>query len=227
MHRFISAFDLSQNELEVTDRELLHQWSRVLRFDAGETVTLVDGKGNEAVAMIEELTKSLARLKILDHKEISREPKRRVHLYQALLKRENFELVAQKAVEVGVTALIPLITDHTVKLGLKIERVQKIMKEAAEQSGRTVVPHVVEPVSFAKALQARDGGRQAVLFQMDAPGFQPGNDEIDVFVGPEGGWSRQELEMAAKHGLQIASLGPTILRAETAGIIACYLAAQQ
>lgn len=223
MHRFIGDFDLSQEAVEITDRDLLHQWSRVLRLQEGSEVVLVDGKGLEATAVINELLKSLAKLVIVSRANVSREPKRRVHLYQALLKRENFELVAQKAVEVGAYALIPLITDHTVKLGLKTERVQKIMKEAAEQSGRGMVPLVVEPVSLAQALKQRDTMRPGIFFDIDAPVLTPvPNEDVDIFIGPEGGWSLQEKEMAAKHGLQNASLGSTILRAETAAIVATY-----
>lgn len=226
MHRFIGNFDFSHDTIDVGDPELLHQWLKVLRFGKGETLILADGKGTEVTATIEELMKSFAVLKIVSRQEVSREPKRRVHLYQALLKRENFEWVAQKAVEVGAYALQPLITDHTVKLGLRTDRVQKIMKEAAEQSGRTIVPRVQEPVSFAQALKQRDVKRPGVLFQMDAAPFSGAGEEMDIFIGPEGGWSAQELAMAKKHGLQTASLGKTVLRAETAATVATYLAAQ-
>ena len=155
------------------------------------------------------------------------EPARAVTLYCSLLKREHFAWVAQKAVEVGVAEIVPIISARTIKLAFKKERVQKIMHEAAEQSGRGVVPILHAPMRFAEALGHAIGkNNSSVLFDISGKPLRAitiiGGNRIGIFIGPEGGWDSTELEAAHTKNFQITSLGKLTLRAETAAIIGVH-----
>ena len=158
LHRFIGDFDLKKGNLSITDGDFLNQARNVLRLKIGDRFILSDGKGKEAEGILEGLDKKSALVHISNRSENKNEPERKVVLYCALIKRENFEWVAQKATEVGVSTIVPLISERTVKLNLKKERLGKIIKEAAEQSGRTVVPSLSDPMDFNDALvEAKKG----------------------------------------------------------------------
>jgi 16S rRNA (uracil1498-N3)-methyltransferase len=153
-------------------------------------------------------------------------PHRRVTLYCSLLKKENFEFVVQKATEIGVEKIVPVISERTIKTNLNIPRLSLIALEAAEQSGHSFVPQINEPVAFKKALASATG--DAVFFApggMDAgSALEKTGDFLGVFIGPEGGWSEAELALAKERYLPVCNLGSSILRGETAAIIASYLA---
>lgn len=227
--RFFVDADIMADTVELTDAVLLAQWRTVLRLQAGNEVILIGGDRMEALAIINELTKSHASLTVVDRYRNEREPHRAVTLYCAILKRENFEWVAQKAVEAGVTRLVPLLTERTVKLGFKRERLETIMREAAEQSGRGAMPVLSEPMAFADAL--RDSAAVSARYFFDTgdnvrPSADKG-DAVALFIGPEGGWSESERATAASEGVASASLGKRILRAETAAVVATYLFANE
>jgi 16S rRNA (uracil1498-N3)-methyltransferase len=147
-------------------------------------------------------------------------------LYQAVPKGRHMDLVAEKATEVGVSALVPLVTEHgVVKLdggGEKVERWRRVCTAAARQSLRLRVPEVREPMTFAEAAAA--AGDEGVLLHNEP--VLPRLEEVvpdapvALFVGPEGGWSASELDLARRLGLRLAQLGPYRLRSETAGIVA-------
>ncbi|TAL13886.1 16S rRNA (uracil(1498)-N(3))-methyltransferase [Patescibacteria group bacterium] len=225
-HRFIIDFDSSQRQVAITDKEIINQITHVLRLGKGDSITLCDGKLTEATATIISFDKKSITLAI-EHIHVGeRESKILATLYCAILKRENFELVAQKATEIGVSAIVPIISQRTVKLDLRHERLQKIIKEAAEQSGRTVVPMLHPAISLKDALEKLPSNHSAFFF--DASG-EPVKQtaqitkEISIFIGPEGGWDGSELALAKTHHCIIKSLGNLTLRAETAAIIASYL----
>lgn len=233
MNRFLGNFDFQQKSLRIVDRDFWHQVKNVLRLEIGEEVVLVDGRGKEAIAKIVEYNKDFVGVEILEVKTSQNEPTRQVVLYCSILKHENFELVAQKATEVGVAEIVPIICERTVKTGLKYERLRKIIKEAAEQSGRGVVPKLREAISFKEAaIGAKD---DSVNFLFDAVGAkllmsdinslaQQKKARVGVFIGPEGGWGEKEIILAKEAGFKITSLGKLTLRAETAAIVAVYLA---
>jgi len=183
-----------------------------------------------------------------------------IYLYCAILKRENFELVAQKTTELGVSKIIPIITDRTVKQGLKIDRLEKIIREAAEQSGRGRLPDLSEAVELESIMENELEGVNVFFHvaEIHTPrreytpplsrGELPldhkdeemsiclpikkdsgGHQRINLFVGPEGGWSKKEIEIAEKlvaenKNWQFAKVSPTTLRAETAAIISVFWA---
>ncbi|MEK7110295.1 MAG: RsmE family RNA methyltransferase [Patescibacteria group bacterium] len=230
LQRFFGEFDLAGRALRVTDRELLSQWKNVLRLKAGDRVVLADGAGNESVAALRSFTKDGAEFDILERMRNFAEPARQVVLYCAILKRENFEFVAQKATEAGVADIVPLVTGRTVKLGMKLERLEKIIKEAAEQSGRGIVPRLRAPVSFQDAVDmAAEDGRLNLFFHTDGAAGLPNDiseaEEVNVWIGPEGGWDEAEAAAARFAEFRFTSLGLLTLRAETAAVIATYLVA--
>ena len=226
LHRFIGKFDLSKKELSINDGDFINQVKNVLRLKTGNKLILCDGKLDEAVAKILLLAKDKAELEILEIIKNKNEPENYVILYCPILKKENFEIAVQKAVEVGVKEIVPIITTRTVKLGLNKDRLEKIIKEAAEQSGRGFLPVLGEPINFDEALKSAKENGLNLFFQAGYP--QLGHSmskfkKIGVFVGPEGGWTEGEIKIAQSNGFTIVGLGKTILRAETAAAIASYL----
>ncbi len=220
-HRFIGPYDLRSAEIVLED-DAARQMALVLKMRHGEIVLLCDGKGREAAFEILEFKKTSVRLKrIGDASDVDTEPMKQVTLYASILKRENFELIVQKATECGVLRIVPVISQRTIKKDVKLERLREIAREAAELSGRGVVPEVSEPVKFEQALEQAEG--QKYFFDAEGKSFLPTGERISLFVGPEGGWTEEEHDLAMKSGCSIAGLGPRMLRGETAAIVATFV----
>jgi 16S rRNA (uracil1498-N3)-methyltransferase len=225
LHRFIGDFDLSSSVVVSRDIELINQIKNVLHLPVGRQVVLFVGDGREVVASIEMINKNEVIFKILEQSKNEKESQRDVTLFCSILKKENFELVCQKATECGVKRIVPLISDRTIKTGLKKERLEKIVKEASEQSGRALIPEMGEACSLKEAL-AFSKGEVKIFF--DASGedlpLKIDGEKIAIFIGPEGGWTDKELLLAKEYSCSVAKLGNFILRGETAAIVASYLA---
>lgn len=228
-HRFIGNFDLTKKELVVSDRDFINQAKNVLRFRPGDKIILCDSHSNEAIAEFKQLGRFPSKLEISEVYKNQNEPEKYAILYCPVLKKENFELVAQKAVEVGIKEITPVITKRTVKFGLNYERLNKIIKEAAEQSGRGILPKLNEVINFEWAVATAKNSNDTNLFfdineRLVDTGLRRGfKSKIGVFVGPEGGWSEEEIEIAKNANFTFASLGKTTLCAETAAIAASYM----
>lgn len=229
-HRFLISEKLNIGILELSDTELIHQVSSVLRLKAGDQLLLLDGYGLEATACIDSVERKKILVRILSVADKQEENAlRTVTLYCSVLRRENFEWVVQKATEVGVSTIVPLLTERTVKTGVRMDRLTRIMREAVEQCGRTVLPILHDPIQYQEAL--KKSTEQSFFFHLSGAqkdwknGIKNGSD-ISVWIGPEGGWSDAEVEQAAERGFVMSSLGPLALRAETAAIIATYEACQ-
>lgn len=227
IHRFIGNFDFSAPILKISDTDLIHQLIDVLRFKINSQFILVSSN-QEARVRLQKILPNQLLVEVEDMTAAVSESAISVTLYCALLKRDNFELVAQKATEVGISTLVPLLTEHTVKQGLRPERLQAIMKEAAEQSGRVTIP-VLKPITtFTQAMA--DAQSLDQIWFCASSGKDSKADaskaaaSIGVFIGPEGGWSKPELELVASLPIEPVSLGSLTLRAETAAIVASYLA---
>jgi len=222
IHRFISDFDLSKKELEI-EGEIAHQIIKVLKLKLGEKIELCNEKHISAMADICKIEKNSVFLKI---EKIIQDTKKEteITLFCSILKKENFEMVVQKTTEIGISKIIPIITSRTIKTGLNLERLKKIAKEASEQSGRVIVPEISEPNEFANVIEIAKG--ENILFDKSGSNFTI-NDKlkpINLFIGPEGGWTEREIEIAKNHNFKIATLGSLTLRGETAAIISTYLA---
>jgi 16S rRNA (uracil1498-N3)-methyltransferase len=196
----------------------------VLRLRVGETVAVFNGIGGEFLCEIETIGKKESVLKIIE--EItpkSPESNLNLTLAVAILKGEKFDLVIQKAVELGVTKFIPIITKRTdVKLkdaDKKLERWRKIILESSKQCGRAMLMEVTETVELNKFIQSQNGAK--ILFtERNGKSFSSikSNQNLTAVIGSEGGWEDSEIELAQQNGFQIITLGGRILRAETAVI---------
>ena len=152
LNRFIGDFDLSKNEIIIKNSENIKQIKGVLRLEIGDHIILLDGKGKEIEVEITSVSKELVQTKFIKNIKIN-ESERKVKLYLAILKKENFELAVQKAVECGVSEIIPIITERTIKTGLNTVRLEKIILEATEQCGRSIVPKLHEIIKFEDAIR--------------------------------------------------------------------------
>jgi len=215
IHRFIGRIE---------DEEISRQIRDILKLHAGEQIIISDGKGNDELVEITGVGKPIT-YKTIKKLEVEK-PKREVSLYLAILKKENFELAVQKAVECGVSSITPVITERTIKTGLNIERLQKIIKEANEQSGRSIVPTLSPISNFKDALNDGSQSEEKIIFHLvDNPYVSDKKEKnISIFVGPEGGFSEKEIELAKEAGFIAASLGPLTLTGVTAAIVGTYRA---
>lgn len=223
-HYFIGGFDLAKNDITCLDTEIVHQISSVLKLKIDEEVVLGDGQGRGVVAKISQISKKeIIFSKISDLPAKNNDKK--VVLFAAALKRDSFEWLLQKATEVGVSEIVPLITDRTIKTGFNHKRWEKIVKEAAEQSQNLWLPTIGKEKSLKEALQTAEGLK--VFFDPVGKNFQEikkTNNTISLFIGPEGGFSERELELVKNSEVVLVNLGDAIMRAETAATVAVYLA---
>ncbi|MFP5248050.1 MAG: RsmE family RNA methyltransferase [Thermoanaerobaculia bacterium] len=205
-----------------------HHSIRVVRARAGEEVELFDRNGNAAHGTVESIERDHAII-LAGEPLPSRESPLRIHLAMSIIQLEKFELVLQKATELGVRSFIPLVTERIElrreRYSGKMERWNRIVFEAVKQSGRTHVPQLEEPMELEDVL-ARPGTK--IVFDADAePSSIKALDEVTLLIGPEGGWSEDELRLAREKGCLFQRLGPRRLRAETAAIVAATVIASR
>lgn len=225
IHRFIEKFE-GQGSYKIVSVERYNQIVNVLRLTVGAQIIVVDGKGSEGKAEITKIGNSTIEIHIRDVVQ-KIDYLREVYLFCNILKNDNFELVVQKATELGVVSIIPITTERTVKLNLNRTRLEKIIEEAVEQSGRVTIPTLEDSANFINAIEYAKKFDEIIMFeqhiQNDTMNIKS-NAKIAVFVGPEGGWTNEEIYYGKKNGAHFISLGPTTLRAETAAIIGTYAA---
>ena len=203
-----------------------------LRMKKGESLVLCHGKGREAEAVIREAFPESVVLDITERRDSIAEPKTEVVLYQALPKFDKLEYIIQKSVELGVSKIVPVLSSRCISrpdektMKKKLERLRKIADEAAKQSGRGKLPEVGELLSFKNAVAEMVKAETPIFFFEHAE--YPLHEimekrrggKIAMMVGSEGGFSEEEAAFAAEKGALIASLGPRILRCETAPVAA-------
>jgi 16S rRNA (uracil1498-N3)-methyltransferase len=214
------------------------QMRRVLRLSPGDIVAALDGQGTEYRVTLVSLRDNEAIGTIEEQRTLDSEPRLAVTLFQALLPREKFEHVLQKSTEVGVRRIVPLATERSLVpaaavSGSRLVRWRRIVQEASEQAGRAVLPDLEEPLSLAEALEQRKGQPALLAWEQEASlslrqallSLRPRlGDGLGIFVGPEGGFSQVEAQAAREAGVTVVSLGPLILRAETAGPVLAAVA---
>jgi len=231
MHRFfIFPPDRIDGEgVVIVSDDLLHQLRNVLRFNVSERMILCDNTGYEYEVEVSEISKNEIVGKLIEERLNAVEPKLEISLYVGLLKNpERFEFILQKATEVGVSEFVPLITDRTEKLSLnKIERLRRILKEAAEQSGRGIIPVLKDPVKLKDLFRSSIDDEEVNLFATPEAEMSLRRvinkiskiKKINLFVGPEGGFTKKEVFEAEEHGMITFHLEKRILRTETAAIV--------
>ncbi len=229
IHRFITEYKKSGDHIEINNEEIVHQILDVLKLRTGEICSISNGDGFEYKSEIEEISKNRIVYKIIEVEIKNNEPERKVTLYQSILKKENFELVLQKASEMGIQNIVPIINERTVKTNLNFERLAKIAREASELSGRTNVTNVLEIVDFEESIMT-DKNTDKILFditgELNASSQKLDAKSLSIYIGPEGGFTEKEIAFAKQCGAKVYNLGSLTLRGETAGIIASYLALQ-
>jgi 16S rRNA (uracil1498-N3)-methyltransferase len=224
--RFFVTESLGGATVTLADPALVHQIGAVLRLRPGDAVLLLDGGGDEVIVRLDAVERKLVTGTVESRRAGAAEPRTRVTLYVALLRGERFEWVLQKATELGAAAFVPVQFRHSLADRAdekKLERWRRIIREAAEQSCRALLPPLSAPVSFNQACAAAGPG--LLLYEGAAPPLRDALGAarpvaLSLFTGPEGGIAEEELTTAERHGIMSVSLGPRILRAETAPIAA-------
>jgi 16S rRNA (uracil1498-N3)-methyltransferase len=205
----------------------------VLRCRTGDDLVIFNGTGQCLHAVISEITRKQVTVQVIEKYPCNLESPVNIHLMQGILKGGKMDFVIQKTTELGIKEITPFISERgTVRETGKTDRWRKIAEEASRQSGRNRVPLIHAPVSFRNLFQSQSGvQRQGCIFYeeggvplkslAESLSVQPA--EILILIGPEGGFTGDEVAIAKEHGFFIASLGKRILRAETAAISAVTL----
>ncbi len=223
IHRFFLDSTIGdKDKVKITDKNIVHQIKDVLRLDAGNEVILLDGTGIEFSGRIESLNKKevVVFKEKLKKADVKKDEKFELHIFASIMKKDNFEWVLQKATEIGVSRITPVISERTEKNKLNMDRADKIVREAAEQSGRTDLPFLDEPIKLSVALKIAEG--TPLILDIHAPKINISEirelKKVCVFVGPEGGWGQRDKELFDKRKVEYISLGKNVLRAETASV---------
>ena len=223
LHRFyIPPDDLElEHTVWVHHKGLLNQWLRVLRYQTNEELVLFDGVGNDRLYKITKIEPDGVKLELITQMK-RKLPKNHIYLFFSLLKKDKNEWVLQKGTELGVRNFVPIIASRSEKTGLNRERVNKIVIEAAEQCGRSDIPNVREPLELKTALnEYKDKVQILVCDESLDKNTNIGNEPVGIFIGPEGGWTKDEIDQFEKVNANHFHLGNLTLRAETAAIAAC------
>ncbi len=233
------AFAADTSSVRLSAEETRHARD-VLRLERGEEVCVFDGEGQEYRCSIAQLNRDSVKVDVLDHVEPARpESLLDLMLGVALLKGEKFDLVVQKATELGATRFIPILTNRAdVRIRSdddakrKLMRWQRIVLEATKQCGRARLMKIDAPVAFAELIERAEQGDELRLMFAEREGSPLSEVLKDLelmpakaiaLIGPEGGWTDGEIDEANKNGWRIVMLGGRVLRAETAAIVAVTL----
>jgi 16S rRNA (uracil1498-N3)-methyltransferase len=236
MHRFfLPPASIGPNRVTFP-AEVSRQLNLVLRLKPGTMVTVLDGTGIEYSVTLTEVNSNTSLGDIIDNRAAATEPHTHLTLLLGLTQREKFEWMLQKCTEVGVTMFVPVISSRSlVQSGREVlgkyERWQRILREAAEQSHRGVIPGLHEPMTLKEAVNLADFSEHCRLIPWEeekslsirAALIQNRSEKVVLAVGPEGGFSEAEVSMAKLAGFLPVSLGPRILRMETAAITSASL----
>ncbi len=248
MHRFfLPAGCIVDGEVHFP-AEITHQLIHVLRLQASQRLVVLDNEGSEFEVELRQLAPRQAIGKIVSTQPAGGEPQVRLALYLCLTQREKFEWMLQKCTEVGAAEFTPVISSRSLvqdagEVGKKLPRWRKIVQEAAEQSQRGRIPQINPPLTFAAACEKAvtdsslalipwegeyHSSNRRSLREMLAEFVPPGAKVLDepgiaILIGPEGGFSDEEVALAKTRGLLPVSLGLRILRVETAAVVAAAL----
>ncbi len=236
-HRFYAPPTQHHGSTIRLDGEESHHLARVLRLAEDARAFVFDGEGLEWECEITRISKSEVELEITRQLDDPVESPLDLTLAQALIKGDKFDWVVQKATEVGVSRIVPLVTDHSEvrrfedQAEQRLRRYRRISLEALKQCGRRRLVKIVEPVTLADfcASEAANEARGSNLIFSEREGRSMHDvaghpvNKINLFVASEGGWSESELETAEAYQFLPIRLGPRILRTETAAIVAVTL----
>ena len=239
MYRFFvdPPVELTPGALVMLPPPVSHQVGRVLRLRPGDRIVLLDGSGREAEVALTAFGHDGVQGEVLACRAVPPPPGPAVTLYQAVLKGDRFAWVLQKATELGVAALVPVVTERTIvpwaeaAEGPRNARWARIVREAAEQCRRATLPTLHPPLRWPAACRRMADSGAAVLLPWEeataplGPALAAARaaPAVHAAIGPEGGFAPAEMDLARAAGLAPVSLGPRILRAETAALAVCAL----
>lgn len=239
-HFFVPPSSIQGNEVTLSGPQS-HQIVRVLRMRPGDVIVVLDNSGWEIETELVAVDPNQVEGRVLHRRLAAGEPRTKVSLYQSVPRSKRFEPVLQKGTELGIVEFVPVIAERCIISDLedvekKRARWQVIIQEAAEQSRRGRKPALSRATLFARACEQARGtkGLSLILWEEeDSRSLRhvlrtppPGREDhwppftINLFVGPEGGFAIDEVDLARRYGLVAVTLGPRILRTETAGIVA-------
>lgn len=208
-----------------------HYLASVVRCKVGDIIEVIDGKGNAYEAEISEISKNDVFVDIKGKAVLGDESAFNIAICQGILKGDKMDMVVQKTTELGVAEIFPIITERClVRETKKVKRWRKIAEEAAEQCGRSIIPEVHDPIDISLLFTGHGSKRGFIFWEegglslkesIQRLHFSPSQQDMPVYIaiGPEGGLTANEVDMAEKDGLIRTSLGKRILRAETAAIV--------
>ena len=231
---FVDPGAVGSDTITVTEGDYNHI-RNVLRMRIGEAITVCDGQGTEYACTVDSYGERECILRISERIPSTVELPVAITLCQGLPKKDKMELIIQKAVELGVVRVVPVMCERTIvkledpkKEARKVERFGAIAEAAAKQSGRGIVPEVTHPITWKQAVNDANARGDILLVPYEnALGMRATTDAfadaikasgVSIFIGPEGGLTREEVSYAEQSGAKIISLGRRILRTETAGI---------
>lgn len=230
MHRFFVSPDSIQNGTVRFNTAHAHQLRDVLRMRVYDIVVVLDNTGSEYRVVLKQLERTRVEGEIAERLQSTAEPRTQIILHQALLKADKFEWVLQKGTELGIAAFSPIVSERSVRdVGKnKLARWTQIVTEAAEQSGRGKIPSLYAHQPLIQALQTSKASgaltllpwEQATARDLKTALEPPDARPIHLYIGPEGGFAENEVAEAERANAQVITLGPRILRAETAGLVA-------
>lgn len=230
MHKiFLDPNFISDCQIKIVGEDFNH--IKALRKKVGDQIIICDGNLNDYFCSVCQISKNEALLNVTQIQKSNTEPTKKIYLFQAMPKADKFEIIIQKAVELGVYKIVPIICEHCdVKnppSDNKFARWQKISKSAAEQSGRGIIPQISQAMDFTDAIDFVQNNsldfniiahEKASLPIKNLRDRLPSANSIGIFVGPEGGFSQNEIDFASQNNINAVSLGKRILRTETASL---------
>jgi len=213
----------------IRDENIAH--IKALRLNREDEIIICDGDKNDYFCVIEQKNNNLIALRIINIKRATTEPEIKLFLFQALLKNNKLDFIIQKGVELGVNKIFIFISNNCERnydfAKNKLLRWNKISKFAAEQSGRGIIPEIIAPINFRDAINlTRDINLNLIAHEKceTEKNFKKNLSRlaksVSIFIGPEGGFTQEEIALAVKNNLEQVNFGKRILRAETAAIFA-------
>lgn len=237
MHRFFLPPDAFENEIILFPAEAAQQIQRVLRLRSGEKIIALDNLGWQYRIELTEVNRGQVSGRMLEKSRVLSEPPVHLSMYLCLTQREKFEWMLQKCTEVGATEFTPILSSRSLvqdkhSYENKLFRWERIIQEAAEQSGRGKIPRLNQWLDYTAAVEtasAKNGiflvawEEETTLRLPDALQGVPASANLTLLIGPEGGLSAEEVDQAVRIGWKAVSLGPRILRMETAAVVSAAL----
>lgn len=231
---FVGDWQVADSSVTIEGSDVNHI-RNVLRMKAGEKVRISTSSGKNYFCRLSEIGEAMVQADILEELSEGTELPNKIYLFQGLPKGDKMEMIIQKAVELGAYEIIPVSMKNCVvkldakKAENKVRRWQEIAKSAAKQSKRSLIPEICTPLTYRQAVEAAKEldvvfipyeNERGMAATREAVEQLKAGQSIGIFIGPEGGFAPEEIELAKKEGMQLISLGKRILRTETAGLAA-------